>query len=141
LRYTTLFRSDREPLRLQVKTLIRGREIEAAHPDVPEAHGLLVTVVLDRDRAFLDLPAVFRPLPPHGLPVDLPVVLDDDAVVEDRQTPGLDHLVALPSRATKDDVVDLPLARGSRGVGERRLLAVDRAHVAIGVGRSEEHTS
>ena len=48
-------------------------------------------------------------------------------------------VASLPSSlnrgAVEDDVVGLPLARRARGVDQRRVLAVDRAAPAVGVGR------
>ena len=55
--------------------------------------------------------------------------------MDERDAGRLDELAALVEPgAAKGDVVGLPLAGGPRGVGQRRILAVNGAGLAVGVG-------
>ena len=63
----------------------------------------------------------------------LPVVLDEDAVEEDRDGTRMDERLALPDGLMEDDVVDLPLARLALRVHERRILGIDGARLAVGI--------
>ena len=52
-----------------------------------------------------------------------------------REPGRLEQLAVLvEAGAAKGDVIRLPLAGRSRGVGERRILAVDGPGLAVGVG-------
>ena len=62
------------------------------------------------------------------------VVLDQHAVLEHGDVGGLDEvLVLVELRGLEDDVVALPLARLAAAVDQRRILAVDRPGLAVGV--------
>src|SRR5882762_9772521 len=63
------------------------------------------------------------------------VVLHEHAIVEGGDASGPQELSgSVEARAVKDDVVDLPLARRSRGVHLRRKLAVNGRGLAVGIG-------
>src|SRR5882762_8316979 len=62
------------------------------------------------------------------------VVLHEHAIVEGGDASGPQELSgSVEARAVKDDVVDLPLARRSRGVHLRRKLAVNGRGLAVGI--------
>ncbi len=63
------------------------------------------------------------------------IVLDQDAVVEDRHPRRPEQLsVLVEARPVEDDVVGLPLAGLAAGVDERRVLAVERRPSTVGIG-------
>src|SRR5882672_5377766 len=62
------------------------------------------------------------------------VVLHEHAIVEGGDTRGPQKFTgSVETRAVKDDVVDLPLARWSRGVHLGRKLAVNGRGLAVGI--------
>src|SRR5207247_1007640 len=62
------------------------------------------------------------------------IVLDQHAVVQDRQARRRFHFALLVETWPREnDVVSLPLTRRTRGVDQRRVLAVSRAGLAVGV--------
>src|SRR5712675_1529658 len=63
------------------------------------------------------------------------VVLHEHAVVKGGDTRGPQKFTgSVETRAVKDDVVDLPLPRWTRGVHLRRKLAVNGRGLAVGIG-------
>src|SRR5258706_12114160 len=63
------------------------------------------------------------------------VVLHEHAIVEGGDTRGPQKFTgSVETRAVKDDVVNLPLARWARGVHLGRKLAVNGRGLAIGIG-------
>src|SRR5205823_9096800 len=66
---------------------------------------------------------------------DADVVLGEHAVVEHSDVSRTREFARLvETRAMKDDVVGLPLARRTAGVDEWRVLSVDRGGLSVGVG-------
>ena len=116
---------------------IIGRRCRAigqlAQPDVAESD--LMPVVLKLDRAAIDAVIIRRRLEPVGSTPELFVILNENSVVDDREPGRLEQLaVVIEPGTAKGDVIGLPLARGPRRVGERRILAVKGAGLAVGVG-------
>src|SRR5258706_8020317 len=91
-------------------------------------------VILQRQRQFFWRWSVWRADVMAGWPGEFDVVLGEDAVVKDGDVRGAsDFAIGIETRAVPDDVVGLPLAWSARGVDQRRILAVDRGGLAIGV--------
>ena len=59
----------------------------------------------------------------------LDIIVDDDAVVDDRQTRFLLDDLAFASRGAEDYIVSLPLESGFAGIGQGCVLIVDGATV------------
>ena len=61
-------------------------------------------------------------------------VLHDHAVEHDGDVAGVEHFAVLINRAAEDDVIHLPLAGRTHGVGHGRVDAIHGAGEAVGVG-------
>ncbi len=92
-------------------------------------------MVLELDRTTVGVGLVGRRLEPVGSAPELFVILHEDSVVDERDACPFGELAVLVKAGpAKGDVVGLPLSRGARGVAKRRILAVNRPGLAIGVG-------
>src|SRR5208337_4442321 len=111
----------------------RGTILQVANPDVAKLDW--VSVLLEQDRSAVDGRIVGERLEPAGLAPWLLAVLNQDTVEENRNPGRLDQLAAaVVPRPAKGDVKSLPLARWPCGVEQRRILPVNGARHAIGVG-------
>ena len=109
--------------------------LQLPDPDVSEQNR--VAVVLKGERACVVVRFVGRygmRAAPACAARKLIVVLDQYTVVEYGEGSSLDHFVVLEDRAVEDYVVCLPLCRFEASVDERRLAAVDRRCMTVGVG-------
>ena len=62
------------------------------------------------------------------------VVLNEYAVMKDRQARGLEQIAGIVKARTAERGVErLPLPGRARGVKERRVLAIDRSGLSVGV--------
>src|SRR5260370_32466565 len=121
-------RSRSAALFLRIIVVVR----EAADPDIAEANGIVV--VLQHEGLFGRVGRVGSDLAiDHGAH-GLLAIVHEDVVHEDGEIGWPGELFALEAWGFEDDVVGLPLPRGTRGVGERRPLAIDGAGLSIGVG-------
>ena len=110
---------------------VDGRDL--AHPDVAVRDGRPVVLQLDRiPRGALLHRLALKVV---GAALELPVVLDEHAVEEERHRGPLDERVAVPHRRVEDDVVALPRALRARRVHERRILRVDGPRLPVRVVR------
>ena len=92
-------------------------------------------MVLERDGRLGGRLLLRRALHVEGRPFVLPVVLREDAVVEDGDRAGEHFLAVFPDGRVEHDVVRLPLAGAAAGVDERRVLPVDGGGLPVGVVR------
>src|SRR5438046_2260888 len=70
-----------------------------------------------------------------GWAFDALVVLQEHAVLDYGDIGGLGELAIFPPGMVEDHLVGFPFAGREAGVDLRRILAVDRAALAVGVGR------
>ena len=68
-------------------------------------------MILKKDRPGGGVRCIPGELSPHRAPVDLGVVLHEDAIEEDRDASRLDDLFVFEARRAKDDIVRLPFTR------------------------------
>ena len=91
-------------------------------------------MVLEGEREFVRTCGVRRADVMPGGTGEFDVVLREDAVVEDGDVRGASEFAGcVKARAMPDDVVGLPLAWGARSVYQRRILAIYRRYLAVGV--------
>src|SRR4051812_28297846 len=78
---------------------------------------------------------VGRPFEPAGLADQRHVVLNEDAVMKNRDT-GRRHeaLISGELRRRPKNIVGLPFTRFAGGVYERRVLIINRTTGAVGIG-------
>ena len=69
-----------------------------------------------------------------SIALDLPMVLNENAILEDSDGGRFYYFVAVKFGGVEDYVVALPLSRGAAGVDDGRFLAVDGSGLPIGVG-------
>ena len=101
-------------------------------PDVAVADWMVV--VLQRKREFVRTCGVRRTDVMAGGSGEFDIVLRENTVVEDGNVRGASEFAGcIKARAMPDDVVDLPLAGGTRSIDERRILTVHRGNLAIGI--------
>src|SRR5205807_10659544 len=104
-----------------------------ADPDVAVAHGMVV--VLQRQRQLVGSWFVRRAHMVPGGAGELDVVLHQNAIVKNGFARGARQLSrSVKARAVKNDVVGLPLARGTRSIEQRRILSVGGRGLSVGVG-------
>src|ERR1041385_8494273 len=106
---------------------------QAANPNVAITHGLLV--ILEDQRIFLALRGILRKLAVNGGPHQLLVIVQQNAVEEHGRIGGLYQLAVSEYRRLEYDVVALPFAGLASCICKRRPLSIERAGLAIGVGR------
>src|SRR2546430_17530361 len=93
-----------------------------------------MVVVLEREGEFVRTCGVRRADVVSGGTGEFDVVLREDAVVEDGNMRRASEFAGcIEARAMPDDVVGLPLARSASSVYQRRILAVNRGDLAVGV--------
>src|SRR5436853_7910194 len=91
-------------------------------------------MILQRERQFLRRRFVQRAFAVRGGAGELDVVLYQNAVVKNGRACGTRQLSCrVKTRTVKNNVVGLPFARRTRGVHQRRILAINRRGL-----RSEE---
>ena len=106
---------------------------ERAQPDVAEARGVAVILQAQRPGRRMRRVVVGQDAVAGGPERRLPVV-DQQAVLDHRQVGGVEQAAAVEARRLEHDIVALPLAGPAAGVDQRRVLAVDGAGVAVGIG-------
>src|SRR6266550_4654113 len=91
-------------------------------------------MILQRERQFLRRRFVQRAFAVRGGAGELDVVLYQHAVVKNGRACGTRQLSCrVKTRTVKNNVVGLPFARRTRGVHQRRILAINRRGLAIGI--------
>ncbi|MCG3120490.1 MAG: hypothetical protein ALAOOOJD_03222 [bacterium] len=65
------------------------------------------------------------------------VVLNENTVVHNRQARRLQQVaIASETRPAKNDIVTLPFARRQAGIDQRRILAINRCRLTVGVSQA-----
>src|SRR5438876_4525934 len=91
-------------------------------------------MVLEGEGEFVWTRSVWRADVVAGGAGEFDVVLRQDAVVEDGDVRGASEFAGcVKARAMPDDVVGLPLAGCASSVHQRRILAIYRGDLAVGV--------
>src|SRR5437867_12215705 len=93
-----------------------------------------MAMILQRERKFFRPGLVRRAhMVPSGAG-EFDVVLHEHAVVKNSFARGARQFSRrIKTRAMKNDVVSLPLARRTRSVHQRRILAIDRRGLPVGI--------
>src|SRR5215472_15187994 len=111
----------------------RSSDLKLANPDVAEAHR--ITVILQGQRCFVGARFIGWPRLVRRWARQFDVILHQHAIEENRHSRGAKQLsLWIEARAVKNDIVGLPLARGTSRIDQRRILAVDGRGLAIRVG-------
>src|SRR4030042_191409 len=105
------------------------------NPDI--AISYRIAVVLQRDWPFVTMwleVGYSMWAIPTGTSLQLDMVMNEHAIVKYGECRFPDDLVTFESRPVENDIIRLPLARFSAGVGQRNRPAVLRSKPALGVG-------
>src|SRR5215472_11951321 len=117
---------------LAVDSAVLLLRVQLAEPDIAVAYR--IAVVLQSKGKSLRSCFVGWAFAMGGGAGKLYVVLHEHTVVKDGHARGTRQLsCGVKARAVENDVVALPLARRKRGVDQRRILAVDRGSLAVGI--------